>query len=406
MTEAIPSPFSRPLYVMTKPAGSACNLACKYCYYLEKDKLYRGKGLMAMTDDVLERFISSYLVAQTSPQALFCWHGGEALMRPISFYKKVMELQRRYGRGMMIENSIQTNGTMLTDAWCEFFRENGWLVGVSVDGPREFHDAYRRTRTGAPSFAKVMAGVKLLQKHSVEWNALAVVNRLNADHPFEFYDFFRSIGCRYIQFTPVVERLLRHDDGRMLASPAEQPDAPLADFSVTPQQWGSFLCGVFDEWVRHDVGTYYVQLFDALLANWVGVTPGLCTMAETCGHAGVMEYNGDVYCCDHFVFPEFKLGNIREQTLVEMMGSARQEAFGAAKRDALPGQCRRCPYLFACHGECPRNRFASTAEGEPGLNYLCEGYRTFFEHAAPYFDFMKAEYQAGRAPANVMGLFR
>lgn len=403
--ETVHTPFARPMYIMTKAAGSMCNLACKYCYYLEKNNLYREQQpdrRFIMTDDTLERFISMYIQSQTTPQVLFCWHGGESLMRPLSFYKRVVELQKKYAAGRIIDNTIQTNGTLLDDEWCRFFRDNNWLVGVSVDGPQEFHDEYRRNKMGAPSFRKVMQGINLLKKHGVEWNALAVVNDFNADYPLDFYRFFKEIECRYIQFTPIVERILPRKDGRYLASPMDVQDIPLADFSVLPAQWGDFLCAVFDEWVRNDVGEYFVQIFDATLATWVGEQPGVCSMARTCGHAGVMEYNGDVYSCDHFVFPEYKLGNIRTHTLVEMMFSERQQRFGADKRDRLPGQCRQCRYLFACNGECPKNRFATTAAGEPGLNYLCEGYRKYFDHVAPYMDFMANELKHQRPPANVM----
>lgn len=399
------SPFSKPLYVMAKPVSSICNLACTYCYYLEKHNLYKQSKLnnYTMTDELLERFIQQYIESQTMHQVLFTWHGGETLMRPLSFYKKVIELQKRYARERTIDNCIQTNGTLLTDEWCKFFKENNWLVGVSIDGPQEFHDEYRKNKHGAPSFKKVMAGIKLLNKHGVEWNAMAVVNDYNADYPLEFYRFFKSIGCKYIQFTPVVERLVPHNDGRHLGSLSDQGDYPIADFSVKPDQWGTFLCTIFDEWVRNDVGEYYIQLFDTTLANWVGEQPGVCTMAKTCGHAGVMEYNGDLYCCDHFVFPEYKLGNIYEQTLTSMMYSDRQVSFGNAKLDTLPSSCKSCQYLFACNGECPKNRFVETQEEGKKKNYLCRGYYTFFDYAAPYMDFMKRELLAQRAPANVMG---
>lgn len=399
------APFAKPLYVMAKPVSSICNLACEYCYYLEKKHLYEEvepTGKFTMSDDLLELFIRQYIESQTMPQVLFTWHGGEALMRSISFYKRVMELQRKYAGGRTIDNSIQTNGTLLTDEWCQFFKENNWLVGVSIDGPQEFHDEYRRNKQGLPSFAKVMKGIRLLQKHGVEWNALAVVNDYNADYPLDFYHFFKQLDCRYIQFSPIVERIVPHADGRLLASPKDMEDAPLASFSVTPEQWGHFLCSIFDDWVRNDVGQYYIQLFDSTLANWIGEQPGVCTLAKTCGHAGVMEYNGDVYTCDHFVFPEYKLGNIRTQTLTEMMYGEKETQFGNAKRNSLPRQCIDCKYLFACNGECPKNRFARTADGEPGLNYLCRGYHQFFHHVAPAMDFMKAELEAQRAPANIM----
>lgn len=394
--------FSKPLYVMTKPAGSLCNLACDYCYYTEKSKLYRHTPKHIMSDELLEKFIREYINCQTTPDIYFTWHGGETMMRPLDFYKKVVQLQRKYAGGRNIVNSIQTNGTLITEDWCRFLHDENWLVGVSIDGPQEFHDEYRKSKTGKPSFRQVMNGIKLLNKFQVEWNAMAVVNDFNADYPLEFYHFFKEIGCHYIQFTPIVERIFKHPDGRILASPDEGAEAALADFSITPEQWGNFLCTIFDEWVRQDVGEYFIQIFDATLANWMGVLPGLCSMAETCGHAGVMEFNGDVYSCDHFVFPEYKLGNIFQKNLIDMMFSDKQLKFGEAKKSTLTEQCRNCEFLFACHGECPKNRFASSEDGEPGQNYLCSGYHRFFKHVAPYMDFMKQELQHQRLPANVM----
>ena len=393
-------PFGSPLYVSLKPAGARCNLACGYCYYLEKGRLH-ADGSAAMADELLERFVSQYLEAQTTREVLFTWHGGEPLLRPLSFYRRALELQRRYARGRVVDNCLQTNGTLLTDEWCEFLRENRFLVGISIDGPQPLHDAYRRTRRGGPTFAEVMRGLELLEKHGVEWNALATVNRLNADHAADFYRFFKSIGCRYLQFTPVVERVVTRPDGLTLA-PGMAEGGRLADFSVTPDQWGRFLCELYDEWVVADVGRLFVQLFDATLANWAGEPPGVCSLAPYCGHAAVMEWNGDVYACDHFVYPEYRLGNVRRQTLAEMMYGQRQLDFGRRKSAALPRQCRECRFLFACHGECPRNRFVRDAYGNPGLNYLCEGYRRYFAHVAADMDYMKAELDAGRAPANIM----
>ena len=393
------NPFSHPIYVMPKPVGSACNLACKYCYYLEKKKFYPDASRQMMSDATLEEFIKQYIAAQTTPEVMFTWHGGEATLRPVDFYRKAVALQRKYGVGRRIENCLQTNATLLTDEWCRFLKDEGWLVGVSIDGPEEFHNEYRLNQAGKPSFMNVMRGVKLLQRHGVEWNALAVINDFNADYPEDFYHFFKEIGCRFIQFTPVVERV---KSDSMLADVAS--GGQLTDFSVTPEQWGEFLCRLFDEWVKADVGEVFIQLFDATLANWVGVTPGVCTLAPQCGHAAAMEWNGDVYSCDHFVFPDYKLGNIHQSTIIEMMSSERQLKFGADKRDSLPKECKACKWLFACNGECPRNRFAVTRSGEPGLNYLCSGYKRFFEHVAPYMDFMKQELEAGRPPANVNGL--
>ena len=394
---------------MAKPAGPACNLACEYCYYLEKKNLYPKPGGARdyeMSDALLERFIREYIESQTMPQVLFTWHGGESLMRPLEFYRKVIRLQKKYARGRHIDNCIQTNGTLLNEDWCLFFRDNAWLVGVSIDGPERFHDRYRHNFRGKPSFARVMKGIELLKRYKVEWNALAVVNDFNGDYPLEFYRFFKEIDCRFIQFTPIVERLVSHADGRHLACPTDKGEIPLAPFSVTPEQWGNFLCAIFDEWVRNDVGKFYVQLFDSTLANWVGEQPGVCTMARRCGHAGVMEHNGDVYTCDHFVFPEYKLGNILENTLVEMMYSDREQDFGDAKFKTLPTQCRECRFLFACNGECPKNRFVCTPDGEPGLNYLCKGYYRFFEHVAPAMDFMSRQLREHKAPAAIMDALR
>lgn len=402
MTDNIATPFAKPLYVMLKPAGAHCNLACKYCYYLEKNNLYDKSHRHIMSDEMLEQFTREYIEAQTMPQVLFTWHGGEPLMRSIDFYKKALALQKKYARGRCIDNVIQTNGTMLTDEWCEFFAQNNWLVGISIDGPQEYHDHYRLTTTGNPSWQKVMHGIELLKKHHVEWNAMAVVNAYNVNHPLEFYHFFKENGCQYLQFTPIVERLTKHQDGRTLASLADDKEIPLADFSVTPEQWGNFLCAIFDEWVRNDVGKMFVEIFDCTLANWMGVLPGICAYSKNCGHAGVMEHNGDVYSCDHFVFPEYKLGNIRDHTLIEMLYGDKQHAFSRLKHTSLPRQCKECDMEFACHGECPKNRFEKDKYGEPGLNYLCKGYYQYYSHVAPYMDFMKRELQAQRPPANIM----
>lgn len=405
MNDNIATPFAKPLYVMLKPAGAHCNLACKYCYYLEKNNLYQNSHRHLMSDEMLEQFTREYIEAQTMPQVLFTWHGGEPLMRSIDFYKKALALQKKYAHGKQIDNVIQTNGTLLTDEWCEFFAKNHWLVGISIDGPQEYHDHYRVTPAGKPSWEKVMQGIQLLKKHHVEWNAMAVVNAYNAEHPLEFYHFFRDNGCQYLQFTPIVERLTEHEDGRILASLADNREIPLADASVTPQQWGNFLCTIFDDWVRHDVGKTFVEIFDCTLANWMGVLPGICAYSKECGHAGVMEHNGDVYSCDHFVFPEYKLGNIRNQSLIDMLYGEKQQAFSRLKHTSLPRQCKECDMEFACHGECPKNRFEKDKYGEPGLNYLCQGYYQYYTHVAPYMDFMKRELLAQRPPANIMNVF-
>ena len=398
----IANPFAKPLYVMLKPAGAHCNLACKYCYYLEKNKLYPTAQRHLMSDEMLEQFTREYIEAQTMSQVLFTWHGGEPLLRSIDFYRKALSLQQKYAGGRRIDNVIQTNGTLLTDEWCEFFAQNHWLVGISIDGPQPDHDHYRLTAAGKPSWKKVMQGIKLLKKHGVEWNAMAVVNAYNANHPLEFYRFFKENGCQFLQFTPIVERLTRHEDGRTLASLADKNEIPLSEASVAPEQWGYFLCAIFDEWVRKDVGKIFVEIFDCTLANWMGISPGICAYSKECGHAGVMEHNGDVYSCDHFVFPEYKLGNIRDHSLIDMLYGEQQQEFSRLKHSSLPRQCRECDMEFACHGECPKNRFMKDKYGDSGLNYLCPGYYHYYQHVAPYMDYMKQELMSQRPPSNIM----
>ena len=402
MNDNIANPFAKPLYVMLKPAGAHCNLACKYCYYLEKDKLYPTAQRHLMSDEMLEQFTREYIEAQTMNQVLFTWHGGEPLLRSIDFYRKALSLQQKYAGGRRIDNVIQTNGTLLTDEWCEFFAQNHWLVGISIDGPQPYHDHYRLTAAGKPSWKKVMQGIKLLKKHGVEWNAMAVVNAYNANHPLEFYRFFKENGCQFLQFTPIVERLTRHEDGRTLASLADKDEISLSEASVAPEQWGYFLCAIFDEWVRKDVGKIFVEIFDCTLANWMGISPGICAYSKECGHAGVMEHNGDVYSCDHFVFPEYKLGNIHDHSLIDMLYGEQQQEFSRLKHSSLPRQCKECDMEFACHGECPKNRFMKDKYGDSGLNYLCPGYYHYYQHVAPYMDYMKQELMSQRPPSNIM----
>ena len=402
MNDNIANSFAKPLYVMLKPAGAHCNLACKYCYYLEKNKLYPTAQRHLMSDEMLEQFTREYIESQTMNQVLFTWHGGEPLLRSIDFYRKALSLQQKYAGGRRIDNVIQTNGTLLTDEWCEFFAQNHWLVGISIDGPQPDHDHYRLTAAGKPSWKKVMQGIKLLKKHGVEWNAMAVVNAYNANHPLEFYCFFKENGCQFLQFTPIVERLTRHEDGRTLASLADKVEISLSEASVAPEQWGYFLCAIFDEWVRKDVGKIFVEIFDCTLANWMGISPGICAYSKECGHAGVMEHNGDVYSCDHFVFPEYKLGNIRDHSLIDMLYGEQQQEFSRLKHSSLPRQCKECDMEFACHGECPKNRFMKDKYGDSGLNYLCPGYYHYYQHVAPYMDYMKQELMSQRPPSNIM----
>lgn len=393
--------YGRPIYLMAKPVGAACNLRCDYCYYLEKQGLFDSASHL-MSDETLERFVKEYIESQTTPDVLFIWHGGEPLLRPISFYERAIKIQQRYANGCRVDNCIQTNATLIDDKWCDFFRRNNILVGVSIDGTSEMHNAMRKTSQGDGSYRDVIRGLRLLAKYRVEWNAMATVNAANVEQPLEFYRFLRDeLECRYLQFTPVVERTTEVNGRRRLLH-AQEPGGDVTPYSITAEQWGSFLCAIFDEWVRSDVGRVFVQLFDATLANWVGASVGVCTMSKYCGQAAAIEYNGDVYACDHFVFPEYKLGNIHESSLLSLMYGRKQREFGESKSRSLPQQCRKCRYEFACHGECPRNRFITSFDGEPGLNYLCKGYYTFFAHTHEAMDYMCQQLNKGLPPANVM----
>lgn len=391
--------IGRQFGITAKPIGAKCNLRCEYCYYLEKKNLY-PVGSSQMSDELLERFIKEYIEAQPVSDVVFVWHGGESLLRPLPFYKKVLKLQKQYGKGKNIINTLQTNATLLNSEWCEFFKANDWLIGVSIDGPEFIHNRFRKNMNMKGSFGEVMKGIERLNKHGVEWNVLATVNSLNVNYPVETYNFLKSLGTRFIQFTPVVERF--EESGKLLSG--SDNGIKVAEFSVTPEKWGDFLCKLYDEWVKNDVGEIFVQLFDATLANWMGVTPGVCTMARTCGNALAIEYNGDVYSCDHFVFPKYKLGNLKDKHLVEMVMDEKQQKFGFDKAQSLPSRCKQCEYLFACNGECPRNRFMVTPEGESGWNYLCAGYKKFFEYVADDMDFMCNELENERPPSNIMKL--
>jgi len=380
--------------VMVKPRGAMCNLACEYCYYLPKEKLYPD-GSFWMDDALLDTFTRQYIEAQDAPQVTFAWQGGEPLLMGLDFFRRAVELQERYRKpGMTISNALQTNGTLLDDDWCHFLKERCFLVGISIDGPREQHDAYRVDRGGKPTFERVMAGVEMLKKGGVQFNTLTCVHAANGDHPLAVYRFLRDrVGSSYMQFIPVVV----HDTG-----PGRRGGDPVTRHSVRARQYGEFLKAIFDEWVRRDVGKVFVQTFDAALASWAGQSPGLCVYAETCGTAPVLEHNGDLYSCDHFVDPDHLLGNIAQTGIGTLARSERQRRFGLAKRDSLPQYCCECPVLFACNGGCPRNRFLRTPTGEPGLNYLCAGYRDFFTHVIPYMRSMVEELSAGRPAANIM----
>ena len=393
-----------PFSLMAKPIGSVCNLVCSYCYYLEKEKLWpRETNSKVMSEKLLENFIAQAIFSSPDPVVNFAWHGGEPIMRGMDFFMKVIQLQKKHGEGRVMVNSLQTNGTMLTDDWCRFFSDHKFLIGISIDGPEHCHDHYRVFRNGQGSFKQCMKGLELLVRHKVEFNTLSVVNDYNAKYPSDVYRFLKSIGSRYMQFLPVVEWIdpvAKSGEPRILPATTLK-DAEVTDWTVDPVDYGNFLISVFDEWVRKDVGDYFVLTFDCVLENWMRVHPSVCVAAETCGNAGVVEYNGDVFACDHFVFPEYKLGNINEQSLLTLMNSTFQKQFGRNKRDRLPEFCRKCGFLDLCNGECPKNRIVFAPDGEPGLNYLCPGFRMFYKHTEPYFDFMANELKHKRLPANV-----
>jgi len=392
---------------MAKPIGPACNLNCTYCYYLEKQKLYKDSGSFRMSEELLEKFIKQYIWVQQVNTIQFVWQGGEPTLLGLDYFKLVVALQKKYADGKKIENAFQTNGTLLDDEWCAFFKKHNFLVGISIDGPKHVHDTFRPYRNGTPTFDHVMRGVLLLQKHQVEFNTLTVIHRYNAKYGVEIYNFLKFIGSGFLQFIPIVERRKKIEDPTTLdlVGP-EDPDALVTDWSVRPDEFGNFLIAVFNEWVKRDVGKVYVLQFDSALANWVGEPAGICIFSKTCGEAVVVEHNGDVYSCDHYVYPEYKLGNIKDQTLFGLVQSEKQQKFGQNKLSGLPQQCIKCEYRFACHGECPKHRFLQTADGEPGLNYLCSGYKKFFAHVDPYMQFMEDELKANRPPSNVMNWAR
>ncbi len=412
-----PRPSAAPPYfhVLTKPTGAICNLDCKYCFFLSKESLYPGSRFR-MSDEILELYVRQMIESQSGPQVSLAFQGGEPTLMGLDFFRRAVALAQRYApAGTRIEYALQTNGTLLDEAWCDFFRENNFLIGLSLDGPRPLHDAYRVDKGGAPTFDRVLRAARLMQKHRVEFNILCTVHAANAAHPLEVYRFFRDeVGAQFIQFIPIVERATaatlplanrgwgdRRDGGRPLYT---QAGNLVTDRSVTAEGWGRFLSTIFDEWVRRDVGTVFVQMFDAALASWVGAAPALCIFAETCGNALALEHNGDLYACDHYVEPDYLLGNIASTHMIELVASDQQRKFGAAKRDTLPRDCRECPVRFACQGECPRNRFITTPDGEPGLNYLCAGYKAFFTHVDRPMRIMADLLHRGRAPAEIMAL--
>ncbi|MGD0741066.1 MAG: anaerobic sulfatase maturase, partial [Terracidiphilus sp.] len=391
-------------HVMAKPIGPICNLDCKYCFYLEKELLYPQADphidKWAMSDQVLESYIRQYIEAHDTPVVNFAWQGGEPTLLGVDYFRKLVQIQKKYANGKQIANAFQTNGVLLNDAWAEFFLENQFLIGISIDGPRELHDAYRVDKGGQPTFDRVMRGIETLQRNKVDFNTLTTVHRANADSPLEVYRFLRDNGSGYMQFIPIVERIAHQvtDEGLRLISPDFAGAAKVAPWSVEPRQFGRFLCTIFDEWVRRDVGRTFVQLFDVSLETWSGMEASLCIFRKQCGAALAIEHSGDLYSCDHFVYPENRLGNIMESAMAALAGSEQQQKFGEAKESTLPRYCRECDVRFACNGECPKHRFLTTPDGEPGLNYLCAGYKMFFHHVDPAMRFMVAELAAQRAP--------
>ncbi len=415
---------------MVKPTGPLCNLGCTYCYYLEKEELYPSGQSFTMAPDVLESFIKQYIAAQDIPEVNFAWQGGEPTLLGLDFFREVARLQEEYAQGKVISNAIQTNGTVLDDEWCEFLTTHNFLVGLSIDGPEDLHDAYRVDKGGKPTFRKVMNGLDFLRKHGTEYNTLTVVNRANSQHPLKVYDFLKGIGSRFFQFIPLVERepgpsakalgldlsgppgpagFVQLESKIGPTDPARpgsfSPDLPpVTPWSVEPKEFAGFLTAIFDTWVRRDVGQVFVQLFDTALAGWMGMEPPLCVFAETCGNALVLEHNGDLFACDHYVYPEYLLGNIFDTPLVDLAHRPEQHQFGQAKSDDLPRYCLDCDVRFVCNGECPKHRFLETPDGDPGLNYLCSGYKRFFRHIRPQMEIMAELLRRRRPPAEVMAL--
>ena len=393
-------PIPPRVHVLAKPTGAACNLDCAYCFFLNKERLYPGSRFR-MSDEVLENYICQLIASHRSSQVTVAWQGGEPTLMGLDFYRRAIDLQEKYRKpGMRFENTMQTNGTLLDDEWCAFLRENDFLVGISIDGPRKLHDVHRVDKRGRPTFDRVMRGLRLLQKHGVEYNILVTVNRVNAGDPLAVYRFLRDeAGTSWMQFIPAVERL--NEEGISLY----QEGTAVSDRTVQPEQWGDFLNAIFDEWVRHDVGKVFVQTFEAAVRNWLGPrSSGMCVFDPVCGHGLALEHNGDLYACDHFVEPGYLLGNIMEKPMAGLIGCEAQIKFGRDKLDTLPRYCRECKVRFACHGECPKNRFLNTPEGEPGLNYLCAGYRSFFNHADRSLKILAGLIRRGLPATEVMRL--
>jgi uncharacterized protein len=412
---AQPRHLVRAFHVTAKPVGSRCNLDCTYCYYLHKSRLLPETATEHISDDLLEEFIQQYIIGQDAETISFSWHGGEPTLLGLEFFHKVIDLQRKYAGAKRITNDLQTNGSLLDDAWCEFFKEHGFLVGLSIDGPKHLHDCFRASKSGESSFDLACRAARLLQKHNVLFNTLTVVNSVTARHPAEVYRFLtEELGSRRLQWLPCVEPKDfcttapgRWDPAQMpiqgtMAAKPGNPDSVVTDWSVDPGAWGEFLCQTFDLWLKNGIGTVVVNWFESLVGQWMRQPPQICTLAEVCGRALAIEADGSVYSCDHYVYPEYRLGNLFDgnRQLTDMVYSPEQRKFGCNKRDTLPDYCKKCAYCFACNGECPKNRFIKTPDGQPGLNYLCSGIKRFLTYADPHLRQIVAELHRPRNTAD------
>jgi uncharacterized protein len=397
------------MHVLAKPIGPACNIKCDYCFYLEKHALFEKGEDMRMSDEVLAAYVSGYINSQPTPVVEFVWHGGEPTLLGLEFFRKVVEFQKPFRGRKEITNSLQTNGTRLTDEWCEFFKRNNFFIGLSLDGPREIHDRYRKDHVGQSTFDATMRGLHLLQKHGVEYNILACVSRETAYHPLEVYNFFKSENIKFIQFTPIIERVPDNETknrGLWLATPAkldgEEMNTLVTPWTVEPKKYGDFLIAIYEEWVKKDVGEVFVMNFEWALNAWIGNPSPVCIFARQCGRAVAMEHNGDVYACDHYVYPEYRLGNVLSETLGEMVNRSVASGFGPHKEETLPRYCRECEVLNACWGGCPKHRFARTPHGEPGLHYMCAGYKKFFTHIRKYLNAITKLLENGLPASHIM----
>lgn len=396
-------------HILAKPTGPLCNLDCKYCFYTEKEALFPRENKFQMSDPVLETYIQQYIASQETEEIVFAWQGGEPILMGLDFFRKAVFLQKRYANGKRITNTIQTNGTLLNDEWCAFFHDHQFLVGVSLDGPEHIHDMYRIDRGGKPTFALVMRALSLLKKHRVEFNILTCVTKYSSYKPLEIYHFFKKQGIQFIQFIPIVERepnegaaklALRHATPPSLYM--EESQQAVTSWTVEQEMYGDFLIHIFNEWVQNDVGSIYIMNFEWALASWAGIPSPVCIFSEECGRAVAMEHNGDIYSCDHYVYPKYRLGNITTDNLMDMMNQPSQIDFGRKKRETLPSVCKNCEVRFACHGECPKHRFLVSDHNEPGLNYLCSSYKKYFKHINPYMKIMKQLLLDGLPVSSIM----